>query len=92
MPLLVGLIDSAHVRSASLDEIGLRLSTARNAEGDEVDIDLEEVAAKRLSGGGLLDSIANMANSILGAGTLSFILIYFKADVYASRNNWYYFL
>jgi hypothetical protein len=39
-------------------------------------IDLDELAAKRTAGGGLLDPIANMANSILGAGaflhTLSF--------------------
>ena len=31
-------------------------------------IDLEELAAKRTAGGGMLDSIAHMANSILGAG------------------------
>ncbi|KZT41492.1 AAAP amino acid permease [Sistotremastrum suecicum HHB10207 ss-3] len=34
---------------------------------DDVHIDLEELAKKRLAGGGLLDSVANMANSILGA-------------------------
>jgi len=34
-----------------------------------MDIDLELLAAKRAErGGGMLDSIANMANSILGAG------------------------
>lgn len=33
-----------------------------------MDVDLEELAAKRTAGGGMLDSIANMANSILGAG------------------------
>lgn len=32
------------------------------------DLDLEELAAKRTAGGGMFDSIANMANSILGAG------------------------
>jgi len=30
--------------------------------------DLDEIAAKRTAGGGMFDSIANMANSILGAG------------------------
>jgi sodium-coupled neutral amino acid transporter 11 len=32
------------------------------------DMNLEELAKKRVAGGGMLDSIANMANSILGAG------------------------
>ena len=35
--------------------------------GDDT-LDLEEIAAKRTAGGGMMDSIANMANSILGAG------------------------
>lgn len=34
------------------------------------DLDLSEVAAKQHAGGGMLDSVANMANSILGAGKL----------------------
>ncbi|KAF8161095.1 AAAP amino acid permease [Crassisporium funariophilum] len=34
----------------------------------ENEVDLEEIAAKRTAGGGMFDSIANMANSILGAG------------------------
>jgi len=34
-------------------------------------VDLDEIAAKRTAGGGLFDSIANMANSILGAGKFS---------------------
>ncbi|KDQ21740.1 hypothetical protein BOTBODRAFT_98866 [Botryobasidium botryosum FD-172 SS1] len=40
------------------------------------DIDLEELAAKRVAGGGMLDSIANMANSILGAGIIGRSLPY----------------
>jgi sodium-coupled neutral amino acid transporter 11 len=34
----------------------------------EGDYDLEEIATKRMAGGSIIDSIANMANSILGAG------------------------
>ena len=34
--------------------------------GEEVD--LEELAKKRTAGGSLVDSVANMANAILGAG------------------------
>jgi sodium-coupled neutral amino acid transporter 11 len=37
------------------------------------DLDLSEVAAKQHAGGGMLDSVANMANSILGAGKLNFV-------------------
>lgn len=65
MPLLVGLLDTAHARRSSdgslqLDRLG--------DEPPDMDVDLEELAAKRTAGGGMLDSIANMANSILGAG------------------------
>ena len=67
MPLLVGLVDSAHAR-ASLDGTGGGLSLRQNGEVEDAEIDLEELAAKRHAGGGLLDSVANMANSILGAG------------------------
>ncbi|KAI0743899.1 amino acid transporter [Daedaleopsis nitida] len=62
MPLLVGLLDASTVR--------------RSVDGGPEDgysqprIDLEELAAKRLAGGGMLDSVANMANSILGAGII----------------------
>lgn len=66
LPLLVGLVDSHHARRS--------LEALRNSlETDDVHIDLEELAKKRLAGGGLLDSVANMANSILGAGTFSSI-------------------
>jgi solute carrier family 38 (sodium-coupled neutral amino acid transporter), member 11 len=64
MPLLVGLVDASNRRS--LDTPLRRV----NFEDDGPDIDLEELAAKGAAGGGLLDSIFNMANSILGAGTL----------------------
>ena len=64
MPLLVGLQDIATARR-SLDGT-LRLEQ-RGGLDDEVD--LEDLATKSTAGGGMLDSIANMANSILGAGT-----------------------
>ncbi|KIO32268.1 hypothetical protein M407DRAFT_66859 [Tulasnella calospora MUT 4182] len=35
---------------------------------DDVRVDLDELAARKNKGGGMFDSIANMANSILGAG------------------------
>jgi len=57
MPLLVGLVDASAYRSPD------------TPRGASMDIDLELLAAKRAErGGGMLDSIANMANSILGAG------------------------
>jgi solute carrier family 38 (sodium-coupled neutral amino acid transporter), member 11 len=67
MPLLVGLVDQATVRRDADGAISLvqhHGSTSEEARGP----DLEELAAKRTAGGGMLDSIANMANSILGAG------------------------
>lgn len=72
MPLLVGLFDSSAARR-SLD----RSMQMSSTNGDSVligedSLDLEAIAAKRTAGGGLIDSIANMANSILGAGVFSF--------------------
>ena len=64
MPLLVGLMDASSVRRG-VDVPGEECYPTR--------IDLEELAAKRTAGGGLLDSIANMANSILGAGVCQFL-------------------
>ncbi|KAF8345834.1 amino acid transporter [Amanita rubescens] len=64
MPLLVGLLDSAVARQ-SLDR-PLLLSSPGNLES----ADLDSVLAKQTAGGGLVDSIANMANSILGAGII----------------------
>ena len=73
MPLLVGLFDSSASRRSidnpSLPLRGLDSNGNCVVIGDHT-IDLDELAAKRTSGGGLMDSIANMANSILGAGKL----------------------
>lgn len=63
MPLLVGLVDSAARRS-----LDISLPLHGNGSSQESHVDLDELAAKRVAGGNLLDSIANMANSILGAG------------------------
>lgn len=64
MPLLIGLADSSSVRRSLDDSIPLA-EAYHNGE-----VDLEELAAKQHSGGGMLNSIANMSNSILGAGEL----------------------
>ncbi|KAG8833986.1 hypothetical protein FRC17_009768 [Serendipita sp. 399] len=70
MPLLVGLLDSAALRAPeSTQGIGLRRRSDEEGGPDHHE-DLEELARKRNAGGGLLDSIANMANSILGAGII----------------------
>ncbi|KAF9244905.1 amino acid transporter [Melanogaster broomeanus] len=62
MPLLVGLLDSPTSRTTPETTIPMHES------GSLTNLDLSEVAAKQHAGGGMLDSIANMANSILGAG------------------------
>jgi sodium-coupled neutral amino acid transporter 11 len=62
MPLLVGLLDASAVRR-SLD-IPMGVDCAPECSN----VDLEELVAKQRAGGGMLSSIANMANSILGAG------------------------
>jgi len=64
MPLLVGLFDSSASRRSMDASLPLR---GTGTFGDDT-LDLEEIAAKRTAGGGMMDSIANMANSILGAG------------------------
>lgn len=62
MPLLVGLMQSSIVNRESSIPL-------RGQNGEEIlNIDLENLIAKRTSGGGMMDSVANMANSILGAG------------------------
>ncbi|KAH7094204.1 amino acid transporter [Auriculariales sp. MPI-PUGE-AT-0066] len=59
MPLLVGLVDASAYRSPD------------TPRGTSMDLDLELLASRRMdSGGGMLDSVANMANSILGAGII----------------------
>lgn len=62
MPLLVGLLDSSAARRS--------IDTPLSEDGDAFDehVDLEELAAKQTAGGSMIDSVANMANSILGAG------------------------
>ena len=70
MPLLVGLLDSTHIRRG---QDGSMLLTS-SGESQEVDEELEGIVAKGKNGGGMLDSIANMANSILGAGQCAFRL------------------
>lgn len=65
MPLLVGLLDSTHIQRSQDGEILLTHSGQSRGEADE---ELEGIIAKGKHGGGMLDSIANMANSILGAG------------------------
>jgi sodium-coupled neutral amino acid transporter 11 len=65
MPLLVGLMDSSSARRSV--DMPLPLN-ATGHTGSGAPVDLEELASKRISGGGMVDSIANMANSILGAG------------------------
>ncbi|CCM01461.1 uncharacterized protein FIBRA_03515 [Fibroporia radiculosa] len=66
VPLLVGLLDSATARRSVDGSLQLQ---QRGGDANE-DVDLEELAAKRLAGGGVFDSVANMANSILGAGII----------------------
>ena len=63
MPLLVGLLDASAVRR-SLD-----IPMGVDCAPEYSDVDLEELVAKQKAGGGMMNSIANMANSILGAGT-----------------------
>jgi len=69
MPLLVGLLDSTQVQRG---QDGSILLTRSGQSRGEVDGELEGIIAKGEHGGGMLDSIANMANSILGAGQFAF--------------------
>jgi len=71
MPLLVGLLDSTQIQRGQDGEI---LLTHNGQSRGEVDEELEGIIAKGKHGGGMLDSIANMANSILGAGQCAFTL------------------
>lgn len=71
MPLLVGLFDSSASRGGRVDTAVPLLETNGGHElSQHTELDLEELAAKRTAGGNLFDSVANMANSILGAGKL----------------------
>ena len=64
MPLLVGLLDTANLRSPATT----RGISMENREHGGEEVDLEELARKRTAGGSIIDSVANMANAILGAG------------------------
>ncbi len=78
MPLLVGLLDSASARRSQDGTLQLE-NRGMFAEYEEP-LDLEELAAKQDAGGGLLDSIANMANSILGAGNVARMMSVYCID------------
>jgi solute carrier family 38 (sodium-coupled neutral amino acid transporter), member 11 len=80
MPLLVGLFESSESRR-SLD------ATHTHELTEEGDYDLEEIAAKRMAGGGIIDSIANMANSILGAGKRYYSAIFAIYTFIGFRDN-----
>jgi len=85
MPLLVGLFETSASRRS--------FDTAHGHEFQgEGDYDLEEIAAKRMAGGSIIDSVANMANSILGAGKESHSVllrsIHWLAPLFCFRNNW----
>ncbi|TDL24242.1 amino acid transporter [Rickenella mellea] len=67
MPLLVGLMESSAARRSV--DIPLAMN-GHNGDPTDGDVDLENLAAKRTAGGGMIDSVANMANSILGAGII----------------------
>lgn len=69
VPLLVGLLDSASARRSPDGTLQLQQRGA-SRDSDLDDVDVEAIAAKRLAGGNMLDSVANMANSILGAGII----------------------
>ncbi|KAI0256086.1 amino acid transporter [Lactifluus subvellereus] len=64
MPLLVGLLEASAVRRSLDIPLGV------DGVPDYSDVNLDELTAKQSAGGGMLNSIANMANSILGAGII----------------------
>lgn len=75
MPLLVGLIDSSTRRSL---EVSFPLRSGDEEGRSELtQAELDEMVAKKIQGGGMMDSIANMANSILGAGMSITVFCYF---------------
>ncbi|KAL4080369.1 transmembrane amino acid transporter protein-domain-containing protein [Scleroderma yunnanense] len=67
IPLLAGFMDSLASRRTPENIIPMYEPITQEAV-PECHVDLEEVAAKQWTGGGMFDSVANMANSILGAG------------------------
>ena len=77
MPLLVGLVDTSAARRSSHD---IPLSGhGMNGDAPHGDAELDDLAAKRTAGGSMVDSVANMANSILGAGGCPTDLFYCQA-------------
>lgn len=70
MPLLVGLMDASAARRSLEGSIPMGEATSNGSGMTAGDVDLEELAAKQHSGGGMFNSITNMANSILGAGII----------------------
>ncbi|CAE6449029.1 unnamed protein product [Rhizoctonia solani] len=81
MPLLVGLADASEVRrnpdlplhTFSNGQTGTAMVNGRVVFDDDDPVgrvDLAELAAQQHKGGNMLDSMFNMANSILGAGII----------------------
>ncbi|CAE6452262.1 unnamed protein product [Rhizoctonia solani] len=81
MPLLVGLADASEVRrnpdlpmhTFSNGQTGSAMVNGRVVFDDDdlaARVDLTELAAQQHKGGNMLDSMFNMANSILGAGII----------------------
>ncbi|CAE6415316.1 unnamed protein product [Rhizoctonia solani] len=79
MPLLVGLADASEVRrnpdlpmhTFSNGQTGSAMVNGRVVFDDDDlagRVDLQELAARQHKGGNMMDSMFNMANSILGAG------------------------
>lgn len=87
MPLLVGLADAAAIRRSSDGTISMGHINDDGSVDSEA-VDLEALAAKRTAGGGMLDSIANMANSILGAGRFAALLYHSYTHAQCDRYNW----
>jgi len=88
MPLLVGLMDASAARRTPDTIIPMyETDSAGNGEGLR-NVDLDNLAEKQWSGGGLLNSVANMANSILGAGKL---LVVYRPKLLTmnDRNYWF---
>ncbi|KAI6125719.1 amino acid transporter [Pisolithus croceorrhizus] len=69
IPLITGFTDSRGTQGA-LDTIIPMYQPAALEESSISPIDIEEMAAKQQAGGNMFDSVANMANSILGAGII----------------------
>jgi len=67
IPLLTGFMDSLTSRRTPEAIIPMYEPVEQEATC-EGHVDLDEMAAKQWAGGGMFDSVANMANSILGAG------------------------